>query len=276
VRFLFPLLNSYTSTMSLQGGDRYCPSDEIFMSDSEDDFDLDEAYEFAIENPLLSSILNHRIVDILPESSTEADIPTSVNTEREKLHSLIHELQTDLSFANDEITYLVHDNHNKQNQLDFLHSILEPPLHSVGLGGHFSSSNSHETLPLPTMGMETTTSEIACQTEEGSPSPSHFMAASADIPKSTDYRSEVPGWTTRVSRTSVVSQNHPGRSSLTILPRVESNAGVASQQLEAAYARFNSSEAKQTFQEDPTDESTSSLVSSILSTIIEIFTSTLE
>jgi hypothetical protein len=63
--------------MAMYEGDRCRPEeeDEIFMSDTDDEYDFDEAYEFAMNNPLLSNEQNYRIIDILPNPSTENTPP---------------------------------------------------------------------------------------------------------------------------------------------------------------------------------------------------------
>jgi hypothetical protein len=258
--------------MAMYEGDRCCPEeeDEIFMSDTDDEYDFDEAYEFAMNNPLLSSEQNYRIIDILPNPSTENAPPPQGE---EYLRSLINELQIRLSYAKDEIKSLTHEKYDQQKLLEFMHSIMEPPF-SVGLGNYSSPSSSHETVPPPAA--EIATRETACQTEGDLLPQPDFMAAPTAALELSECGQEVQGRATRVSRTQVVSQNPLGRSSQTILPMVESSAEGSTLQLEAAYARFNECVIPQTLQADSTDEIHTSLVPSFLSTIVNFLASALE
>lgn len=183
--------------MPVYVGDYSCSHEDVYFSDSEDedryyygldsdsdDDDVTEMYKFVDENPLLSSILKCRIVDIEPNHPPRAITPTI-----EKTDSETEQLKLKLSLANSEISYLVQNNLEKQKQIDFLHSVLEPKSPTVGLGGYFSSACAHETSPLPPISSLEEASQHQPK-EEFSPS-SDFMVATSGGPSSSSKCGEV-------------------------------------------------------------------------------------
>jgi len=174
--------------MPVYVGEPFCSKEDIYFSDSDDedtyyyglDYDSDDddvtaMYKFADENPLLSSILKCRIVDIEPK-----DPPRAATPKFEKTDSEIEQLKLKLSIADSEISYLVQNNLEKQKQIDFLHSALEPKSPTVGLGGYFSSARAHETSPLSPISSQEKDSQY--QQEEVLPPSAAFMAATSGDP----------------------------------------------------------------------------------------------
>ena len=108
----------------------YCNStdqsneDEIFYSDSEDESDLED---FINDNPLLSSIGKHRIVDITPDTSRTIGVQTCSSSNYAVLSEIIKDLSVDLSSSHDEISYLISLKQELQSQIGFLHRHISPP-----------------------------------------------------------------------------------------------------------------------------------------------------
>jgi len=108
----------------------YCNStdqsneDEIFYSDSEDESDLED---FINDNPLLSSIGKHRIVDITPDTSRTIGVQTCSSSNYAVLSEIIKDLSVDLSASHDEISYLISLKQELQSQIGFLHRHISPP-----------------------------------------------------------------------------------------------------------------------------------------------------
>jgi hypothetical protein len=157
---------------------------DIYWSDTESMTGIDEAFEFAKSNPLLSSTGNFRIVDILPEPSND-EIPLKASRKSNHLYSVIDDLQLELSYSRAEVGFLVHENQHKQKQLDFIHSMIAPPNITIGNKGIFSVSAAQQTVPLTTVHTETAARQM---TEEAPPPAKSLVKETSNLEPEEHFR----------------------------------------------------------------------------------------
>jgi hypothetical protein len=117
-------------------------SSDIFYSDSSDD-DYSDIDEFLEENPLLSSILSHRIVTIETKQNPTVETQTPPNNSYGVMVEIIDELSQKLNLANNEIAHLVNTKQSLQQQIGFMHQNISPPLiQTFGTRPHNSRTTS--------------------------------------------------------------------------------------------------------------------------------------
>ncbi len=100
---------------------------DIFYSDSSDE-DYSDMEDFIESNPLLSSIMNVRNINIEPSNQRSIETQTIDTSSYSALMGLVRDLSQQIEFANNEIAHLVDTKQSLQTQIGFLHRHLSPPL----------------------------------------------------------------------------------------------------------------------------------------------------
>lgn len=104
-------------------------SDDYYFSEySEDEWDT--MIDYVDNNPLMSSIVKHNIVDIpaTKTMATQTDLPQSdLLMSNTKLLDTINELKTQQKLLVNENNWLVHEKQALTVELGYLHRVLSPP-----------------------------------------------------------------------------------------------------------------------------------------------------
>ena len=157
--------------------------DDIYLSD---DDDWNEAYEEAMANPMLSSLLNcnkppYRIVTITQprvdcnelqpvDSPTLTDVKEPISQQKfDELASKVAELSLCLSTQKDEVAWLVTNKQEMQNHIDSIYEIFMPSKEKVRIGISRPGDENPEAQGLPGSESGSQRRSVSTQTEQTEP-----------------------------------------------------------------------------------------------------------